>query len=225
MVCGVGVISCGGTPADWTEIKDGQRKILAKLDDLEKKIQAVGSRPAGPPPADPNRVYNIPSSGSPYKGPSDAPVMLAEFSDFQCPFCSKVTPLIEEMLQAFPKELKVVFKQLPLPMHKDAMNAARASLAAHKQGKFWEMHDKMFGNQRALDIDSLKRYAGQIGLDVAKFEVDLAAKDVQAQIDEDMKLAQASQVNGTPTLFLNGKRVTDRSPDGLKRMIAEALKK
>jgi len=132
---------------------------------------------------------------------------------------------VDEVLKAYPKELKFVYKQFPLTsIHQNALNASRAALAAKKQGKFWEMHDKIFANQRALDMDSLKKNAADIGLDVTKFEQDMASPDVQAQIDEESKLAQASGVTGTPTLFLNGKKVTDRSVDGLKKLIDEALK-
>ena len=131
---------------------------------------------------------------------------------------------MDEVLKAYPQDLKFVFKQFPLPMHNNAANASRAALAAGKQGKFWEMHDAIFENQRALDLDSLKKYAGKIGIDVAKFEADMASPDVKQQIDEEYKLGQASGVRGTPTLFLNGKQVTDRSPEGLKKAVAEALK-
>jgi protein-disulfide isomerase len=133
---------------------------------------------------------------------------------------------VDEVLKAYPKDLKFVYKQFPLTsIHQNALNASRASLAAHKQGKFWEMHDKLFANQQALQPDKLKEYAQQIGLDMAKFEADMASPDIQKQIDEETKVAQAAQVSGTPTLFVNGKRVTDRSVEGLKAMIDEALKK
>ena len=131
---------------------------------------------------------------------------------------------MDQVLKQYPKELKFVYKQYPLPMHQNAMNASRAALAAGKQGKFWEMHDKIFANQRALSSDNLKQYAQEIGLNVAKFEKDMASPEVQKQIDEDTKLAQQSQVTGTPTLFLNGKRVMNRSFEGLKQTIDEALK-
>jgi protein-disulfide isomerase len=174
---------------------------------------------------DPNKVYNIPAGNSPFKGPADAPVTLALFSDFQCPFCSQVGGLVDQVLKAYPKEVKFVYKEFPLvTIHQNAMPAARAAVAAGKQGKFWEMHDKLFANQRALQADNLKQYAKDIGLDAAKFEQDLASPDAQKEIDEDVKLAQQSQVSGTPTLFLNGKRVTNRTFEGLKQMVEEALK-
>ncbi len=132
---------------------------------------------------------------------------------------------MDQVLKAYPNDVKFVYKQFPLvTIHQNALNASKAAVAAQKQGKFWEMHDKLFANQRALSLDNLKQYAQQIGLDMTKFEQDMNSPDVQKAIDEDTKLAQQSQVNGTPSLFLNGKRVMNRSFDGLKQMIDEALK-
>jgi len=132
---------------------------------------------------------------------------------------------VDQVLKAYPNEVKFVYKELPLTsIHQNALNAAKAVAAAQKQGKFWEMHDKLFANQRALLPDNLKQYAQEIGLDVAKFEKDMTSPEVQKQIDADMKLAQDAEVRGTPTMFLNGKRVMNRSFEGLKQMIDEALK-
>jgi protein-disulfide isomerase len=132
---------------------------------------------------------------------------------------------VDQVLKAYPNEVKFVYKEFPLSsIHQNALNAAKAAVAAQKQGKFWEMHDKLFANQRALSPDNLKQYAKGIGLNVAKFEKDMTSPEVQKQIADDMKLAQEADVRGTPTLFLNGKRVMNRSFEGLKQMIDEALK-
>ena len=127
-------------------------------------------------------------------------------------------------MKAYPKEVKFVYKEFPLTsIHQNALNAARAAVAAQKQGKFWQMYEKLFANQRALSPDNLKQYAKESGLDVAKFEKDMASPEVQKQIDDDIKLAQEVDVRGTPTLFLNGKRVMNRSFEGIKEMIDLAL--
>jgi protein-disulfide isomerase len=132
---------------------------------------------------------------------------------------------VDQVLKAYPKDVKFVYKEFPLTsIHRNALNAARAAVAAQKQGKFWEMHDKIFANQRALSPDNLKQYAQEIGLDVPRFEKDMASPEVQKQIDDDMKVAREVQVRGTPTLFLNGKRVMNRSFEGLKEMIDQALR-
>ncbi len=220
---------CGSGSDDMRELRDGQRELRTKLEGLETKIDQLVARSAAAPAAqqaqqpNPNRIYDLPSGTSPSKGPAKAQVVLVEFSDFQCPFCARVPSVIEEVLKARPDDVKFVFKQFPLTsIHQNALNAAKAALAANKQGKFWEMHDKLFANQKALDLPSLKSYAQEIGLDMAKFEADMNASDVQQQIDDEMKLARDAQVTGTPTLFVNGKRVTDRSVESLKSMIDAA---
>lgn len=215
--------ACGPNADDMRELRDGQRQILAKLADLEKKVEQA-PRPAAAVAPDPNKVYSLPVGSSPSKGPANAPVTIVEFADFQCPFCAKVPGLIDEVLKAYPNDAKFVYKQFPLPMHNNAMNASRAALAANKQGKYWPMYEKLFANQRTLDMESLKKYAQEVGLDVPQFEKDMTSPEIQKQIDEDMSLARTAQVNGTPTLFVNGKRLNDRSVDGFKKMIDEALK-
>jgi len=217
---------CGPSAQDVAELRDQQRQILAKLTELEKKIDTAGSARAAAarPQMDPNRVYDIAIGNSPAKGPKDARVAIIEFSDFQCPFCAQATSLLDDMMKEYPSDVQFVYKQFPLPMHQFAMDASKASLAAGKQGKFWEMHDQLFTNHRALQPEKLKEYAKAIGLDMAKFEADMKSPEITAQIQGEMKQAAAAQVNGTPTIFINGKRLMNRSPAGFRAMIDEALK-
>src|SRR5712692_1070496 len=109
-------------------------------------------------------------------------------------------------------------------MHPNAMPAAKAAAAAGKQGKFWEMHDIMFQNNRELGFDKLKEYAGKIGLDVVRWEKDFSAPDVQQQIEKEMSEGRSADVSGTPTFFVNGKRVMNRCFEGFKDMVDAALK-
>jgi protein-disulfide isomerase len=109
-------------------------------------------------------------------------------------------------------------------MHPNAMPAAKAAAAAGKQGKFWEMHDILFQNNRELSADKLKEYAGKIGLDVARWEKDYNSPEIEQDIKKDMADGQAADVSGTPTFFVNGKRAMTRSFDGFKDMIDTALK-
>jgi len=133
---------------------------------------------------------------------------------------------VDEVLKAYPNDVKHVFKQFPLvQIHPQAMNAAKASVAAHKQGKFKEMHDILFKNSRKLQPDDIKKYAGEIGLNMAKFEKDMESPEIAKQIDDDMALAQTVGVRGTPTIFVGGKRLMNRSMDGFKAMIDPAVKK
>jgi protein-disulfide isomerase len=187
-----------------------------------KAAPAAGQRPQ----IDPNKVYTLNVGDSPSRGPADAKVTIVEFSDYQCPFCSQAEPLLDQVMAAYPKDVKRVYKQFPLTsIHPNAMPASKAALAAGKQGKFWEMHAKLFGNSAELSPDNYKKWAGELKLDVAKFEKDMASPEVQAQIDKDMQEAKAADVTGTPTIFVNGKRLQQRSMDGFKAAIDPSLPK
>lgn len=211
------------------EVRDGQREIRAKLDNLEKKIDAIAARPAARPAAqaqaDPNKVYSLPIGESPTKGPADAPVTMVEFADFQCPFCARNLPLIKQVLDAYPKDVKFVYKEFPLTgIHNNAMAASKAAVAAQKQGKYWEMHDKLFENYSSLDGESLKKYAGEVGLNVEQWEKDFKSPEVEKRVQDDIRVGGQADVRGTPTLFINGKRVNNRQFEGIKAMIDDALK-
>lgn len=226
----LGMIGCGATPKDVEEIKKGQQDILAKLASLDSDVKELKARPAAaparPPAEDPNKVYNLPVGTSPLKGPKDAKVTIVEFSDYQCPFCSRADPLITQVLDAYPKDVNFVYKQFPLTsIHPHALPAAKAAVAAGMQGKYWEMHKILFENNRALSDDDIKKYAGEIGLDVAKWQADMNSKTVQDQINSDMQLARTAGVRGTPTIFVNGKKLQQRSFEGFKAAIDSELKK
>ena len=107
-------------------------------------------------------------------------------------------------MEAYPNELKFVYKNYPLPFHKQAMPAAKAAVAAGEQGKFWEMHDKIFENYRALKDDAYATWAGELGLDVEQFNKDMASAETKAFVDKEMSEARAVGVRGTPTIFING---------------------
>jgi protein-disulfide isomerase len=216
---------CGPSPADVEELKKGQKEILAKLEALDKAVAQVKAAPAAArPQIDPNKVYAIPVGSSPAEGAKDAKVTIVEFSDYQCPFCSQAEPLLDQVLQAYPKDVQRVYKQFPLTsIHPNAMPASKAALAAGKQGKFWEMHAKLFANSRELTPDNFKKWAGELKLDVPRFEKDMNSPEVQAQIDKEMQEARAADVTGTPTIFVNGKRLQQRSFEGFKAAIDAAL--
>ena len=154
----------------------------------------------------------IDAGSSPSKGPKNAKVTIIEFSDFQCPYCSKANDTVEKIAKAYPKDVKIVFKNLPLPFHKQADPAARAALAAGKQGKFWEMHDVLFAKQRELSDALYEAEAKKLGLDVAKFKKDMDAEDVKKQVKDDMALAEKHGIRGTPGFFVNGVAVKGAYP-------------
>jgi len=205
------------------EIQSTQTQILAKVAEIEKKI-STPTPPSGPA-ADYNRVYNIPAGNSPVKGNKNASVTIVEFSDFQCPYCAMLQPTLNEVLKVYPKEVKLVFKHFPLSFHAQAMNAVKASMAAGEQGKFWEMHDAIFENYNKLSDERFKEFAEKIGLDVKKFAADYNSNKYELQIQQDINIAKGVGVTGTPTLFINGKRLMRRSFDDFKYAIDESLKK
>ncbi|MDQ6705840.1 MAG: thioredoxin domain-containing protein [Acidobacteriota bacterium] len=159
--------------------------------------------------AGPGRVLEdpveIPVAGSPVKGPKDAKVTLIEFSDFECPYCSKAVGQIDAVLRAYPRDVKLIYKQFPLSMHPHANLAAEASLAALAQGKFWPMHDKLFAHSHGITRENVMLWAKEIGLDTGKFVTDLDAIKYTHAIEKDVADGEAAGVNGTPTIFINGK--------------------
>ncbi len=140
----------------------------------------------------------------PARGPGDAKVTIVEFSDFQCPYCGQAFGTVEQLMQAYAGKVKLVFRQFPLPIHQQAEKAAEASLCAADQGKFWELHDMMFKNQKKLDVSDIKTYAASAGLDGPKFAQCLDSGEKKKQVDLDIEAGQAAGVNGTPAFFING---------------------
>lgn len=149
---------------------------------------------------------------SPTIGPKGAPVTVVEFSDYQCPFCGRARPTITQIVETYPKEVIYAFKDFPLNFHKDAQKAHEAAHCAGDQGKYWDMNKKLFANQRALSIDDLKKYAKEIGLDMARFDkcLDEGAKAqmVSKGIDEGSMVG----VSGTPAFFVNGVMISGARP-------------
>jgi protein-disulfide isomerase len=153
-------------------------------------------------------VAEFNTEGSPFEGPKDAPITLVEFSDFQCPYCSRLAPVVKQVLKKYPKKVKLVFKNYPLTkIHKMAMKAAVAALAAKEQGRFWEYHDKLFEDQRELSDKKFLDIARELGLDMGKFEHDMNDPKIAALIERDTNEALSNGVRGDPTLFLNGHQV------------------
>ncbi len=215
---------------DAEEAKKAQSEILARLGKIEenqkKIIEKMDKLPPGKqrPQVDYNKVYDIKPGESPFRGPQNAKVVITEFSDFQCPYCARFQPIIKKIIDTYPNDVKHVFKNYPLSFHKDAKNAARAALAAGEQGKYWEMNKTLFENFRNLKEDKLKEYAQKIGLDMEKFNKSYESP-FETELKADKGEAAKAEVRGTPTIFLNGKRVKDRSVEGLKKQIDEILKK
>jgi protein-disulfide isomerase len=181
-----------------------------------RKFGRSSSRPQ--PPA-----YKIATDGQPTKGSEKAAVTLVEFTDYQCPSCAKAQPALERLVAEYGDRVRLVVRDYPLTQHKDAQKAAEAAEAAREQGKYWEYTALLFQNQSALQTDKLKEYATRVGLDRAKFDAALDSGKFAESVHRDLHDGDRVGVQGTPTVFLNGRRVVDISYEGLKAAVESAL--
>jgi protein-disulfide isomerase len=222
----VAVGGCDHPSEDLEEVRRDQREILFRLGSLAKAIEQAGSRAptAATPGNQPPQAYEIALGESPVKGRRDAPVTIVEFSDFQCPWCKTYQALMNQVLQLYPKDVKLVYKEFPLAeIHANAVGAAKAALAAARQGKFWEMHDMMYQNQDELGMNELKQYAQNVGLDVLQWQKDFSSPEVQQQLTREADEGRAAGVDSTPSFFVNGRRITAGTIEEFKSLIQEAL--
>jgi protein-disulfide isomerase len=144
------------------------------------------------------------------RGPASAPVTLVEYGDYECPHCGRAYPIVKQIQEAMGRRLRFVFRNFPLrESHPHAQSAAEAAQAAGAQGRFWEMHDRLFERQFALDDASLVEYALELGLDVERFRRELERRVYEPRVREDFRSGVTSGVNGTPTFFINGERYDD----------------
>jgi protein-disulfide isomerase len=178
------------------------------LSNLIRNLVAGGDG-SGPAPV---TAGTLDLSGAPIRGDANAPVTIVEFSDFQCGFCFRVNPTLLQLLDRYKGKVRVVFKNSPIEGHDAAPLAHRAAFAAQQQGKFWEMHDRIFANQRAMERESLLAHASALGLDLARFTADLDSPKAQAVIDRDQAEAAKVGVDGTPTFFVNGTPLVGAQP-------------
>lgn len=161
---------------------------------------------------------------APSKGPPDAPVTVVMFGNFQCPFSGRVQSTLVELLAAYPKEVRLVWRNLPLEFHEHAALAAEAALAAGEQGKFWPMHDRLFQHQAALDPPALVTHARALGLDVGKFQAALDGQRFRKVVEEDVLLAKDAGITGTPAFLINGKAIMGAQPlPAFRSAVDEAL--
>jgi protein-disulfide isomerase len=148
----------------------------------------------------------------PAKGPQNAPVTIVEFSDYQCPYCIRAEKTVSDVLAAYPGKIRLVYRDFPLPMHPLAPKAAEASHCANAQGKYWEMHDKMFGSDGKLEVENLKKYAREVGLDGDKFDKCLDGGEMAKVVTENHEAGEKVGVSGTPAFFVNGRLLTGAQP-------------
>lgn len=191
------------------------------------KLQAPTRAPSGgAQQEDPNKVYDVEIGKSYAKGPKDAPITIVDFADFECPFCGKINPTMKQIWDTYPGKIRFVFKAKILDFHKKAKLAHKAACAAGDQGKFWEMYDLIFTDQKDLSEETLIKYAEQIKLNVNKFKADMQSDKYDQFLSDEGKQADNLGVTGTPTFFVNGKKVKGARPfEDFKKIIDEELAK
>ncbi|KKR88809.1 MAG: Na+/H+ antiporter, NhaA family protein, nonfunctional [Candidatus Wolfebacteria bacterium GW2011_GWA1_44_24] len=182
----------------------------------------------GSSPEQPVLGMNAVSASDWTKGDKNAKIILIEYSDFQCPACVAYEPTVKQITDEFKDRIVFVYRHFPLSQHKNAESAAMASEAAGRQGKFWEIHDLIFENQKewseALNAEDIfAGYAQKIGLDINRFKDDLNLKESKDKISGDSRSGLEAGVNATPTFFLNGRKISPRSYEEFKNAISQAI--
>src|SRR5882672_1886110 len=191
---------------------------------------APAPAPAVAPPGS-DQIFKVALGDAPQLGSADAKVTIVEWSDFQCPFCSRVVDTLHEIERNYGADVRLLFKQNPLPMHPDAPYAAKASIAAQRQGKFWQMHDKLFEAAASHQPDALKQdkvdaMARDLGLDLERYQRDVSSPETEKVIRDDQAQAAKLGAGGTPHFFINGARVSGAMPyDSFKVVIDAQLKR
>jgi protein-disulfide isomerase len=221
---------CSPAGEDVARIQEEQGRIAARLARLEAEQrelredhanQNLGSHGGGEA-----QVYDVEVGDSPALGRRDAPVTIVEFSDFQCPYCAATAPLLKRVLERYDERVRLVYKHFPLSFHREGRPAALASLAAEEQGGFWEMHDLLFRESADLREERFPDLAQEAGLDVETFLLDYEENraEYEARVIEDYTQGLRLGVRGTPTLFVNGRRVMVRTFEEISAMIDEELR-
>lgn len=217
----------GGLDAQ-TEALAEVRSALADLEDAVREGDALRPAAARPSEArrgpDPSQRVEVPIGDSPVRGPAQAAVTIVEFADFQCPFCARVQPTLARIQETYGERVNLVFKHLPLRIHPRAPAAAAASEAARLQGKFWEMHDRIFSDLGDLSDERFAQYAAELGLDVERFRRDMTSQEVRQRVARDEALANRLGVSGTPAFFINGRFFSGAQPfENFQRVIDAEL--
>lgn len=204
---------------DYLQKKEQRRAEIVFAEQLRQgaKIELNLKEPESP-------VFQIATDDQPSKGRADAPVTIVEFTDFECSTCQQSQPVLEKLAEEYSDRVRLVVKDYPLEKHKNAFKAAEAAEAAREQGKYWEYAALLFANQKELGLEKLKEYASSVGLDRKKFDAGLDGSKFVANVRLDMQDGNRVGVNATPTVFINGRRVSDRTYESLKAAIEEVLK-
>jgi protein-disulfide isomerase len=215
--------SCQAITEDLPNIPPGHCAALYK--DQDRIIAALHERQAQNEPLSDQLWQSLLAGQPPSFGSPSATVTVVEFSDFQCPYCAEAANTVHKLREKYGERIRFVFRNFPLPFHPNARAAAQAGIAAQAQGKFWEYHDRLFANQDALDAANLIEHAKTAGLDVEAFRTASTGEASSSRVDEDLRLGEAVHVQGTPTMFINKKRIENPLDyDAVAEQVDELLK-
>jgi len=191
---------------------------MAWYEELKKEAKVEVLLPAYEPPK-----VEVSAVG-PSKGPAGAPITIVEFSDFECPYCSRAEQTVQDLLAAYPGKIRLVYRDFPLPNHKLAPKASEAAHCADDQGKYWDMHGKLFASDGKLAVTDLKSYAREIGLDGARFDRCLESGEKAKVVESHRKAGDEVGVTGTPAFFINGRLLSGAQPlDAFKAIVDKEL--
>jgi protein-disulfide isomerase len=201
-----------------------QQKLTARREAFVESLRSQGKVIVRLQPPATIRV-EVSTDGAPIRGAADAPVTVVEFSDFECPFCKQTHPTLKQLLERYPGKVRLAYRDFPLDsIHPQARRAAEAARCAQDQGKFWEYHDLLFTQSPQLAPEDLRRYAGQVGVDVTKFDSCLAAGTHKAAVQRDLEEGNRLGITGTPAFFVNGRTLTGAQPlEAFTRLIEQEL--
>lgn len=204
--------------AAFLQEQERQRLERALSDRLRAgaNIRLLISEPALPAQA-------ISTDDDPVRGVANAPVTIVEFTDFQCPSCAKMQPILEEVLKSYGNKVRLVVRDFPLTMHANSRKAAEAANAANAQGKFFEYTALLFKRQDALDVPSLKKYASELGLNRARFDADLDSGKYANEVKHDIDDGELYGIDSTPAVFVNGVALTEMTIEALRALIDRGL--
>ncbi len=198
----------------YDRIKAGPREdILLVSNRDEKSVQLVSVNP----------VHAFALTDAPAKGPKNAPVTITVFSDFECAYCARLPEMLDQVAAEYPKEVRIAFKHYPLRSHEFALPAAQAAVAAQRQGKFWEFHDRLFRHFNELDEARVGQIVQELGLDASRFEKDRSAARTQGLIEADRREGYQAGVTGTPAMFINGKKQYRRDMNSIVDAVEREL--
>ncbi len=218
LVCSVLLFGCAGSEKDFHKlearlqtIESKQDALITLLEGMQDKNDFMATRMGWQPPPD-TSAQIIPIGNSPVDGAANPVLTIVEFTDLQCPYCAQIAPILDSLTKTYPQKIRVVFKNFPLSFHPQAPGAAAAALVAGKQGRFFEFRYLVAPHFRTLGDSLYLALAGQMGLDMQKFKSDMVlTPEISEIIEADMELGRKLGVQGTPTLFVNGRLAQDRS--------------